>query len=288
MYKITYLAGALALLTACTEVPPAIDFSSVADASDTTFVTATVPAADPKVAYLEEFTGVQCINCVQGHETIAALLAQHGDRLAAVGIHSGDFSDPYNAPPYVSAYDFRTADGDNINSTIYNNIAGQPSAGIDRRKFASESRRETFRSKWAGYVQYQVNTPNPCNVKLEPTYNAATNKLKVRATVTFTQDVTGAVKITLLLSENGITDIQLLPNGTKDTNYKHKHVFRRAITPWDGSLLPNGNARGRVYVRTFEITPDNAWRLDSCEIVGIVHQAADSLKVFQAVKVKAK
>ena len=273
-------------LHSCKEIGPAIDFKPKEE-GDTTYITNTIPAPDPKVAYLEEFTGVQCVNCVQGHELVASLLAQKGEQLAAVGVHSGDFSAPY-VGTHTSVYDFRTPEGDAINSTIYGNVPGQPTAGIDRRRFLGQGNRATYRSAWTKYINYQLRQPNPCNIKLTSVFDALANKLKVKAVVTFTADVNSETKLTLLLSESGMKDAQLLPDGSVDDNYTHRHVFRTTLTPPTGASLQGTPSRGRVFVRNFELTPNTAWKLDSCELVGIVHNGTDSLFVLQAAKVKAR
>ena len=91
-----------------------------------------------------------------------------------------------------------------------------------------------------------------------------------------------------MLTESGMHDAQLLPNGTVDGDYVHRHVLRTMLTPYDGLALSAITQRGRVFVRNFEVTPVAEWRLDSCEIVGFVHEASDSIRVLQAAKVKLK
>ena len=279
-------AVSVLFLQCCKEVGPEIDFKPKFE-GDTTYVTSSVPNADEKVAYLEEFTGVQCVNCSQGHQVVSDLLTQHGERLAAVGVHAGPFSAPYTGT-HTSLYDFQTVEGNTINNTFYGGVPGQPMAGIDRRLFRNQGNRATLRSNWSKFVTYQLKETNPCNLKLTSIFDAVANKLKVKATVTYTADVVGDTKLTLLLSESGIKDAQLLPDGTVDENYIHRHVFRTTLTPPTGALLQGAATRGRVFVRNFEFTPNITWKIDSCELVGFVHEASDSVRVLQATKIKAK
>ncbi len=274
------------LITSCKEIGPEIDFKPKYE-GDTSYVITSIPAAQDKIVYLEEFTGVQCVNCSQGHQLVADLLTQHGERLAAVGVHSGPFSAPYTGT-HTSVYDFRTTEGDVINNTFYGGVPGQPMAGQDRRIFRNQGNRATLRSSWTKFVNYELRQANPCNINLTSVFDAVANKLKVKATVTYTQDVVGDTKLTLLLSESGIKDAQLLPDGTVDDNYTHRHVFRTTLTPPTGASLQGGATRGRVFVRNFELTPNVTWKIDSCEIIGFVHEATDSLRVLQAAKIKAK
>ncbi len=284
IYINTFLS--VIFITACSEIPPAIDLKPKFE-GDTTYITSSIPAVDQKVAYLEEFTGVQCVNCVTGHDVMTALLAQHGEKLAVVGVHSGPFSAPYTGA-HTSVYDFQTPEGDAINNTFYGGVPGQPLAGTDRRFFRNQGNRATGRSSWSKFVAYQLKETNPCNVLLSSNFDATANKLKVKATITYTKDVVGDTKFTLMMSESGIKDAQLRPDGTVDDNYVHRHVFRTTLTPPTGISLQAAATRGRVFVRNFELTPNTSWKIDSCELVGIVHEASDSLRVLQATKIKAK
>ena len=273
-------------LLGCKEIPPAIDFTSKKEVGDTTYIQTTVPQAQPKAVYLEEFTGVKCINCPYGHDLIKAFDAQYGKRVVAVGVHSGELSEPY-----TGTQDLRTEAGDNIQTNIYNEIAAQPSLGVDRRRFAGQGgRREVVaRQNWNGFVGYQLRQENPCNLSLTSRFDAASNKIKVKATVEFTKDVAVAQKISVMLTESGLKVKQLLPpTGDTDDNYVHKHVLRKMFTSWDGLLLPDVAVRGRVFVRNFEMEPNAIWNLDSCHIVAFVHESSDSARVEQAVSVKLR
>jgi hypothetical protein len=269
----------------CKEIPPAIDFSSKKEAGDTTFVQTNVPQAQPKAVYVEEFTGVQCANCPNGHAAIKGFEAQYGERVVPVAIHSGELSDPFSD----SQQDFRTAAGDNIQTNIYNEVAAWPCVGLDRRIFQGRTKREiTSINAWGGLIGYQSRQANPCNLTLTSRFDAAANKIKVKATVEFTKDVAASHKISIMLTESGMIERQLLPAGGSDYNYVHKHVLRKMMTSWDGLLLPDVAVRGRVFVRNFELVPMPNWKLDSCRIVGFVHEAADSLRVQQAASVRLR
>jgi Outer membrane protein Omp28 len=272
-------------LVGCKEIPPAIDFSSKKEVGDTTYVQTTVPQAQPKNVYLEEFTGVQCINCPNGHAAIANFETQYGERVVSVGVHSGELS-----VPYTGNEDFQTPAGDNIQTNIYNEIQAQPSLGVDRRQFAGQLKREVlFLNRWAGFLGYQLRQETPCNLTLTSRFDAASNKIKVKTIVEYTKDVATTKKISVMLTESGMKAKQLLPSGQTDDNYVHKHVLRRMFTSWDGLLLPDVGVRGRVFVRNFEMTPAANWNLDSCRIVAFVHEATgDSIRVQQAKSVKLR
>jgi Outer membrane protein Omp28 len=269
----------------CKEIPPAIDFSSKKEVGDTTYVQTTVPQAQAKNVYLEEFTGAYCTNCPNGHIAIADFETQYGERVVPVSVHSGELS-----RPYPGNEDFQTPEGDNIQTNIYNEIGAQPSLGVDRRQFAGQPKREVlFLNRWTGFLSYQLRQETPCNLTLSSRFDAASNKIKVKTIVEYTKDVATTKKISVMLTESGKKAAQALPTGGVDANYVHKHVLRRMFTSWDGLLLPEVGVRGRVFVRNFEMTPAANWNLDSCSIVAFVHEATgDSIRVQQVKSVKLR
>ncbi|MFM7823857.1 MAG: hypothetical protein ACKPB3_08805, partial [Bacteroidota bacterium] len=60
----------------------------------------------PKNAIIEEFTGVNCVYCPDGHKIAAQITAANPGRAFAVNIHTGSFATPSAGQP-----DFRTPDG---------------------------------------------------------------------------------------------------------------------------------------------------------------------------------
>ena len=78
---------------------------------------------------IEEFTGVRCVNCPQGHEVVAEILDLYPNLVQAVGIHAGSLATPYPE----STHDFRTDSGDYIHNFF--NVSGTPSAMINRHFF---------------------------------------------------------------------------------------------------------------------------------------------------------
>ena len=76
-----------------------------------------------RTALLEDFTGIHCGYCPEGHTIMASLEAMHGSRIAVVGIHAGGFAVPGTGEP-----DFRTPAGTAIDS--YFTISGTPASSI--------------------------------------------------------------------------------------------------------------------------------------------------------------
>ena len=54
-------------MNGCKEIGPAIDFTRPVEGEyDTSYTISSIPAADPKKVFVEEYTGVECPNCPDG------------------------------------------------------------------------------------------------------------------------------------------------------------------------------------------------------------------------------
>ena len=74
---------------ACEEISPLITPSSGESPPTDTPV-----AEQQRQVLIEEFSGVQCVNCPAGSEAIEDLINIHGSQLVTVSIHFGFFSKP--------------------------------------------------------------------------------------------------------------------------------------------------------------------------------------------------
>ena len=122
-------------MASCKEKGPLIDFSGIV-AKDTTYMTAPPATAQLRNVLLEEFTGIKCVNCPEGHTAVAALEQANQGHLIPIAIH------PKNNPlsdnlPLISPIDFRTDDGTAIGAVIYSTPTAFPSGGVDRTPTAA-------------------------------------------------------------------------------------------------------------------------------------------------------
>jgi len=232
---------------------------------------------------IEEFTGVQCVNCPDGSAEIQNLIALHGENLIAVSIHSGYFS----TPNPENKYDFRTADGDAI-ATLLGEPQSFPSAVIDRKLFAGENERQLSKQSWAGYIQKELAEAPKFNISMESDFDEASRNLNVKVTVVPLENVNEELNLSVLLTEDDIVDTQLTLAG-KIPDYKHKHVFRRVLTNEVGGVsLGNSFVKGQNVTKDFSVTIPSEWKEDDCHVVSFVHKVGEDLDVLQAEQVKMK
>lgn len=262
------LFSALVLWSGCEEIPPDISFTCETD----------------RKVLIEEFTGVQCVNCPTGSEKIEELHAQYGDQLIAVSIHSGFFSVPFADSPE----DFTTADGEAIDAWA-GPATGWPAAMINRQKFASESSRVLGLSSWAGRITEELCEEPIISVNVTATYDTASRQ----ATITvngagLTSDVIGEkVGLTVLMTESNIIAPQKKEGVGKVPDYVHKHVLRDIISDTQGDDIHAGGSALGSYQKTYTYTLPAHWKSDECAVIAFAHyKTASNLKILQAAETK--
>jgi len=274
---IGFLAIIALMSVACQEVGPPVNMTVKSNLlKDTTYVDATADVPQPKMALLEELTGVRCVNCPRAHNTINTLQNTYPSRIIPIGIHTGTFSVPYENRP-----DFSIPEGSSIENLL-GGAVGYPSGAINRKKFASEANIIISDQKWSNYIQAELEGPSPMNIELVKSYDQATRVLSFSVKMKINVALTGGLHLTAYLTEDNIVDHQLTPQGV-DQSYLHKHVLRQCITPYNGVALtaPTFEAN-RVVIQEFSTTLLNDWQADNCKVVVFVHRIGEIPLVIQA------
>jgi hypothetical protein len=83
-----------------------------------------------KNVLLEEYTGLNCGHCPEGHIVAKTLLNSMPGHAFAVNIHTGTFATPSSDEP-----DYRIAEGDSLGDYFKSEEAGYPSASVNRYDF---------------------------------------------------------------------------------------------------------------------------------------------------------
>ncbi len=275
MKKLLLFFSLIIWMASCTENPPVIPALNGGGGGN---------VEGERKVLIEEFTGVQCVNCPDGSSEIQNLIALHGERLIAVSIHAGFFSKPLDE----STTDFRTADGDAL-SDLFGEAQSFPSAIIDRKDFGgSGGDIHVSKASWAGHIQSELDEKPQMNIAIESNYSEVDRKLAVAVNVAPLEDSSDPWFLTVMLVENDVINAQLLPTGVK-TDYVHKHVFRRLLSsPTTGVSLGESFVTGQKVEKTFSITVDENWKANDCHIIAFVHQFGLDNNVLQAEEVKMK
>jgi thiol-disulfide isomerase/thioredoxin len=269
------LSGILLLQNSCEEVAPPILGESFL--VDSTYLDLDLPDVQQKVVLLEDFTGVQCVQCPKAHELAADLLEVYPDQMAVVAIHN------YFVGGYPNSdEDFRIQEAFDLNELLGPTTLW-PAGAIDRHVFDSEAAVLLETSKWSGYMAEEVAQEAPVHIELEYNLTQNQNVLEVLVKAHFLEDIEGDVRLSLMLTEGAIVDPQLTGDGIID-DYIHDHVLRDMATPSTGSSL-DFSEKGRVIIRGYAMPLEDHWQKDHLEVVAFVHRGEGAnLDVLQTAK----
>ena len=228
------------------------------------------PADVKRRVLLEDFTGQRCVNCPKASDEIKALQEQYGeDHVIAVGIHSGPLGF-YTKGDYLG---LSTEVGDEY----YDHWAleYQPVGLIDRGAPLEYT-------AWNARIREELEKTAPVEIDIELHQND--NQLTVQAEV-MGIDGTTSGKLQLWLTEDGITAFQMMPDGTRNMEYIHRHVFRAAINgTWGESVsVAEGET---ITTKDYLFTIPEGWNADRLSVVAFVYndQGVLQAKILHNIK----
>ena len=152
-----------------------------------------LPVSGDRRHVLLEFTGFRCVNCPAAAEKAAALKALYGDNLILVSLH------PASNPFTQGLYDYTCPEAD----SIYRFMGGTaqtsfPTGNIDMK-------------------------PNENGYFIDPVEWAARLNTVMADTL---WDPNTPHQISYWLVEDSVLGAQVMPDGSFNTNYYHRHVLR--------------------------------------------------------------
>lgn len=190
--------------------------------------------AQNKNAVLEEFTGIYCTFCPDGHKRANDFAAANPGDVVLINIHAGGYANPGPGDP-----DFRTQWGAAIDGQT--NLTGYPAGTINRREFPglqmnSAGGTAMGRGNWATAGNTVIGESSYVNIALEGDIDYATNTLTVDVETYFTGGAPGStVKLNVAVLQSNVegpqtgmaaNPAQVLPNG----KYSHNHMLRELLT----------------------------------------------------------
>ena len=242
------------LMTACSHIPEDEQLIYVK------------PAPVERSVLLEDFTGQRCVNCPLAADEIAKLHEQYGeDAIIAVSIHSGPLGFHTN-PRFLGL-------ATDVGDEYYNhwNLEFQPVGLIDRGAPAEYT-------AWGTLIRQELQKTAPVNIDLmvNPSDD---NQIDIYTEI---QGVDGNTqgKLQLWIVEDDITAFQMMPDGTRNDNYIHQHVFRAAVNgEWgeDVEVL-----EGYSISNNHIITISDEWNLEKLSVIAFVYNASGVLQVTKA------
>ena len=225
-----------------------------------------------KNAILEEFTGIYCTYCPDGHKRANDLSAAYPDRFYQINIHQGGL-----AVPSGNDVDLRTPFGDALASQA--GVSGYPCGSVNRRLFPSETAISVSRTMWANYVPVVLNESSYVNVAAKSSIDFATRTLTVDVEVYYTADAfVSKNNINVALVQNHILGHQtgMLSNPEqiyKDSIYIHQHALRHLLTgQWGDDTTVTATAANSFFSARYSyVIPENLnnvpYVLDNLEVI---------------------
>ncbi|MGY8932058.1 MAG: hypothetical protein ACKVH2_05025, partial [Flavobacteriales bacterium] len=170
-----------------------------------TFVSTT---PENKKVVLEEFTGIYCGFCPDGHVLGQALHTAYPNDVFLINIHTGGYANP-NGP---SDPDFRTIFGNAIGNA--SGLAGYPAGTVNRATFntiapqGSAGSTALSRGDWAAAAAIVMAEPSEVNVAAQASYDMGTGILTVNTESYFTAAGTGGYNLHVAVVMNNVAGPQ--------------------------------------------------------------------------------
>ncbi|MGV8112978.1 MAG: Omp28-related outer membrane protein [Lentimicrobium sp.] len=203
----------------------------------------------PRNAILEEFTGIHCTYCPDGHAIAQSILDNNPGRAFVIALHQGSFASPSAGEP-----DYRTAFGDAIAGQT--GLTGYPSGTVNRHVF-SGSNTALNRGAWAGACDQIMQEISPVNIGISSEYEASTRLLTVNIELYYTSNSASPSNfINIALIQDSIYGPQT--GGGAGSNYRHMHMLRHLITGQWGDEVTTTSA-GTLINRTYTYNVPDAY-----------------------------
>ena len=211
----------------------------------------TIVSTEPenKKAILEEFTGVNCQYCPDGHAIAEQILNNNPGNAFAINIHAGGFANPSGSQP-----DFRTQWGAAIDGQA--GIAGYPAGTVNRHVFPGWSmingRTAMGRNYWNAAANQIISTPSYLNMAVEATLDINTRELTVHVEAYYTGDSPKSTnRLNVALLQNNTLGPQA--GGGMGNEYVHMRRLVDLLTGQWGEEI-NTTTQGSFIDRTYTYT----------------------------------
>ncbi len=218
----------------------------------------TITTTNPlnKNAILEEYTGIHCQYCPQGHAIAHAILEANPGRAVAIAIHQGSFATPGAGEP-----DYRTPFGDPL--AAQTNLSGYPAGTVNRHIFAGGIT-ALNRGDWTNDCNIIMGEPSPVNVGVASSFDSITRLLTVDVELYYTANSTVPTNyINVALLQDHVFGPQT--GGNAGNNYEHMHMLRYLVTGQWGDAVTTTSA-GTLVTRTYTYTVPAAYNSVPCVV----------------------
>lgn len=195
---------------------------------------------------LEEFTGLHCPYCPDGHRIANELMANNPGRVFAINIHQGTYAVPSSGEP-----DYRTSFGDALASQ--SGLTGYPAGTINRHVFTNPApmtagKTAQSRGNWTNCANQIMAMLSPVNIAIDVQLNYQTREMTLLVEVYYTGNADSATnRLNIAILQDYVKGPQagssLNPSYvTPDGQYYHMHMLRTFLTGQWGWVIPQTSA----------------------------------------------
>lgn len=224
-----------------------------------------------KAVVLEEYTGLNCPYCPQGHAIAEQILSDNPDKVSVIAVHQGSFATPNDGQP-----DFRTSFGNGLAGQT--SLEGYPSGTVNRHFFQDLSAgggTALSRGDWTAASERILGEESYVNLGVSTFYNDLTRELSVTVEAYYVENLPfGVISnfFQIAITESNIIAYQ----SGASANYNHKHMLRHLITGQWGDEITEVSA-GSVVSRTYIYTMPEQWVVENCEVVAFISETKQEI-----------
>lgn len=202
-----------------------------------------------RVAVLEDFTGVRCGYCPDGHERAAAAQQQLGkSNFVIIAVHGGSY-----ATPATGWANFTTSFGNALITKA--KVTGYPAGTINRMPATSlgvapqaTGGSAMSRGAWAAAASKVIQMESPVNVGAKATFDSKTRALNIDMDAYYTSDETEANNINVAFVQDKLMSKQ---SGAATNPYEQNNVLRNLVTGQWGEVITDETTKGSIIRKSY-------------------------------------
>lgn len=249
--------------------------------------------ATTKVAVLEDFTGVRCGYCPDGHVRAKAMKDANPTKVIVIAVHGGSY-----AAPAAGWMDFTTPMAAAFIAQA--KVSGYPAGTINRRPAAELGATAQIaggmamsRGSWATSGTVVQAEAAPVNLGGTATWNEASRELTIKVDMYFTSDETVATNLNVALLQDGIPSKQ---SGAATNPYMQDNVLRGMPTGTWGEVVATAATKGTKVSKTYVMAipteygsgPDGGGLADITKMRVAVFAARGQANILNGVEIAIK
>ncbi len=239
-----------------------------------------------KNAVVEEFGGIYCVYCPEGHQILNQLEGDLEENLILLNYHTSSYAVPLGMDP-----DLRSGYGVDLLSQT--SAIGFPVATVNRRNFPGYEQGDIpgstaiGRLDWASAIATTLQEASPVNIGAEATLNIATRELVLTLEYYYTADVDAASNaLNIAVLQNNVLAPQ--HGGGQGEHYVHQHLVRDFLTgQWGHTIATTtmGTFGSLTYEYTLPLDYRDVW-VDLFNIELAIFIGENEQNIYTGVSVK--